>query len=62
MTARDPSDQTMSLVRVYLRRSRNPEKAHRNGNARFTIFTKDEDIEIKWLKSKVLAVKKSKKC
>ena len=35
-----------------------PEKAHRNGNARFTIFTKDEDIEIKWLKSKFFAVKK----
>ena len=37
-----------------------PEKAHRNGNARFTIFTKDEDIEIKWLKSKFFAVKNNK--
>ena len=29
-----------------------PKKAHRNGNARFTIFTKDDEIQIKWLKSK----------
>ena len=36
-------------------------EAHRNGNARFTIFTKDEDIEIKWLKSKFCVVKKIKK-
>ena len=35
------------------------EKAHRNGNARFTIFTKDEDIEIKWLKSKFFVVENS---
>ena len=40
---------------------RNLPKAHRNGNARFTIFTKDEDIEIKWLKSKFCVVKKIKK-
>ena len=39
---------------VYFFTKMTDETAHRNGNARFTIFTKDDEIEIKWLKSKFL--------
>ena len=46
------ADGTVSSKEPGSRSPDHSEKAHRNGNARFTIFTKDEDIEIKWLKSK----------